>query len=148
LPSTPYQRSFPTFRFAIRRSRSIWWLCCGCSEFRLKAALCARVFSTACIWAMWRLGLAVFAGWEKRFDGRTVSFGVRARALVIVATFAGGVDARAGVFWRCGVERAVVFGVTATNAPWGATVLLALCLATHLERAAFRHRATRCLARL
>ena len=98
-------------------------------------------FSTACIWAMWRLGLAVFAGWEKRDSMAGLSASVFALApWSSLPLFAGGGLTRAPGFFLAlwGVERAVVFWRDGDKrAFWGATVLLALCLATHLERARF-----------
>lgn len=98
-------------------------------------------FSTACIWALWRLGLAVFADWKER----------RAMAGLSALTFAllpwpflplmagGGLTRAPGLFFALwGVERAVTFWRDGDKrAFWGAAVLLALCIGTHLERAHF-----------
>jgi len=98
-------------------------------------------FSTACIWALWRLSLAVFADWKER----------RAMAGLSALTFAllpfpflslmagGGLTRAPGLFFALwGVERGVLFWRDGDKrAFWGAAVLLALCIITHLERAHF-----------
>jgi len=98
-------------------------------------------FSTACIWAMWRLGLAVFADWEKRDS----IAGLSALTFALLPwsslpLFSGGGLTRAPGFFLAlwGVERAILFWRDGhKRAFWSAAVLLALCLATHLERARF-----------
>jgi len=98
-------------------------------------------FATACIWAMWRLGLAVFAGWEKRDSIAglsTLTFALLPWASLSLLA-GGGLTRAPGDFLALwGIERAILFWRDGDKrAFWSTTVLLALCLATHLERARF-----------
>lgn len=134
VPNIPF--CYPPFAFYLAASLQLLGV-----SLETSLRFVPAFFSTACIWAMWRLGRAVFQGFEARNSmAGLASLCFAMLPLSFAALMAGGGLTRApGLFFALwGVERAILFWRDGDKgAFWGAVVLLALCLATHLERAHF-----------
>ncbi len=99
------------------------------------------LFATATIWAMWNLARALFADSERRetIAGLAALFWALTPMSFLWMVMGGGITRAPGLFFALwGVERAIrLWRDGEQKARWGLLILLALCLATHLERARF-----------
>ena len=99
------------------------------------------IFATATIWAIWNLARALFADVEERdtIAGLASLFWALTPLSFLWMVMGGGITRAPGLFFALwGIERAIrLWRDNQQKALWGLLLLLALCLATHLERARF-----------